>query len=112
MVNSGAGTGNDGGTIDVESVRTFERLLATEETVMIDFHADWCGPCQMMADTVEELAGEVDTAILKINVEELPQIAARYEVQSIPSFVVIDGGEPTARLVGMQEKADLLSAIK
>jgi thioredoxin 1 len=112
MVTSPSGTGNDSGTIDVESTETFENLLASEQTVLVDFYAEWCGPCQMMADTIDELAAESDAAVAKVDVEKVPQIAAQYDVQAIPSFVVFDDSAPTARLVGMQDKSALRGAIE
>ncbi|MEF8882366.1 MAG: thioredoxin [Halapricum sp.] len=105
------GDGSDRAT-DVESTETFENLLATEQTVLVDFYAEWCGPCQMMADTIDELAAESGATVAKVNVEEAPRIAAQYDVQSIPTFVVFDDRAPTARLVGMQDKSALRTAIR
>jgi len=114
MADSPARTGNDSTTAarHVGSERAFDDLLATEGTLLVDFYADWCGPCRMMASTVEELAAEADATVAKVDVDELSPIAAEYEVRSIPAFVVFEDGEPTERLVGMQEKADLRAAIE
>ncbi|WP_436930721.1 thioredoxin family protein [Halosimplex halobium] len=114
MADSPARTGDDTGTAarHVESERAFEDLLATEGTVLVDFYADWCGPCQMMASTVDELAAEADAAVAKVDVDELSPVAAEHDVRSIPAFVVFEDGEPTDRLVGVQEKADLRAAIE
>lgn len=113
MANSPAGSGGDDGGpaphVDTESA--FDDLLETEGTLLVDFYADWCGPCRMMAPTVEELAAEVDASVVKINVEELPTVARRYDVKSIPAFVVFDDGEESERLIGMQEKSDLRAAL-
>jgi len=114
MANSPARSGDDAGTAarHIESEGAFEDLLAAEGTVLVDFYADWCGPCQMMASTVEELAAEEEATIAKINVDELPSVAADHEVKSIPAFVVFEDGKPTDRLVGMQEKSDLRAVIE
>jgi len=114
MANSPARSGDDasGAVAHVETEHVFEDLLETEGTLLVDFYAEWCGPCKMMAPIVEELAAEVDATVAKINVEELPPVAARYEVKSIPAFVVFEDGEETDRLVGMQEKSDLAAAIE
>lgn len=114
MANSPARSGDDDGTAvpHVETETAFEDLLQTEETLLVDFYADWCGPCRMMAPTVEELAAEVEATVVKIDVEELPPVAARFDVKSIPAFVVFEDGEETERLVGMQEKSDLRGAVE
>lgn len=113
MANSPTRSGDESGAaINVESAETFEDLLATDETVLIDFYADWCGPCQMIADTVEELAAESDATVVKVDVDVLPQVAAQYEVRSIPAFVVVEDGTRTEQFVGMHKKADLRAAIE
>jgi thioredoxin 1 len=109
-VRSGGGDGT--ATLHVETEATFEDLLETEETLLVDFYADWCGPCRMMAPTVEELAAEIEATVVKIDVEELPPVAARFDVKSIPAFVVFEDGEETERLVGIQEKSDLRGAVE
>ncbi|QCC47947.1 thioredoxin [Halobellus limi] len=85
----------------------FDRLIASEERVLVDFYADWCGPCQLMAPTVDELAAECAVPVVKVDTEGLPQVAYRYDVQSIPTFLVLENGEATDRLVGMQNKETL-----
>jgi thioredoxin 1 len=102
----------DGAADEIESTERFENLLAAESKVLVDFYAEWCGPCKMMASTVDELAAESDAAVVKVNVETLPYLAAEYEVQSIPAFVLIEDGTKTDHLVGLQEKDDLQSAIE
>jgi len=113
MANSPARSGGDGTTVShIETEAAFDDLLETEKTLLVDFYAEWCGPCQMIAPTVEELAAEVAATVVKIDVDELPPVAARYDVKSIPAFVVFEDGEETDRLVGMQEKSDLRAAVE
>jgi thioredoxin 1 len=113
MANSPARSGDDGtAAAHVETETAFDDLLDTEETLLVDFYADWCGPCRMMAPTVEELATEVAATVVKVDVEELPPVAARFDVKSIPAFVVFEDGAETERLVGMREKSDLRSAVE
>jgi len=95
----------------VDSVDAFEELTASDGTVLVDFYADWCGPCQLMAPTVDDLASESEATVVKLDVEAVPEVAATYDVQSIPAFVVFEDGTPTERLVGMQEKEALRAAI-
>jgi len=114
MANSPARSGDDDGPAapHVETETAFDDLLDTETTVLVDFYAEWCGPCQLMAPTVEELATEVEATVVKVDVEEIPSVAARYDVRSIPTFVVFEAGESTEQLVGMQEKRDLRAAVE
>jgi thioredoxin 1 len=114
MANSPARSGGDDGNAapHIETEPEFEDLLESEGTLLVDFYADWCGPCQMMAPTIEDLATEVEATVVKINVEELPPVAARFDVKSIPAFVAFEDGEETDRLVGMQEKSDLRAVVE
>lgn len=114
MANDPARSEDNGSTsvIHVETVDALENLLTRESKLLVDFYAEWCGPCQMMAPIVEELATESDMTIAKVDVDELPQTASEYGVQSIPAFIVFENGEPTERFVGMQEKDDLQRALE
>lgn len=96
----------------IEDVETFEKLITSEDRVLVDFYADWCGPCQMMAPIVDELAAETDSPVVKIDVEQLPQIATRYDVHGIPAFIVFDNGEVTEHLIGVQEKETLAQSLE
>lgn len=93
--------------VHIEEVDAFDQLITNNERVLVDFYADWCGPCQLMAPLVDELAAESDSAIVKVDVEALPQIATRYDVRSIPTFIAIEDGAVETRLVGMQERSAL-----
>jgi len=90
-----------------------EEVLNSDKTVVIDFYADWCGPCKLYAPIVEEVASEnQDIKVVKINVDEAQDIAMNYQVMSIPTTVIIKEGKEVNRAVGMISKADLLSMIK
>jgi len=97
--------------VHVETVDSFEQRIAEDGRLLVDFYADWCGPCQMIAPTVDELAAESEATVAKVDVEALPQIAARYDISSIPTFLVFDDGEVVDRLVGMKEKKTLAAAV-
>ena len=75
-----------------------KEVMQSDKPVLIDFYADWCGPCQMMGPVVEEISNEVsDAKVCKLNIDEEMEIAQKYGVMSIPTFIVIKNGEVAAR---------------
>ena len=93
---------------------TFEQeVLNSNIPVLIDFYADWCGPCKMLSPTVDEVAEENDDIkVVKVNVDESQEIAVKYQVMSIPTLVVIKNGNEINRSVGVIDKEEILSMIK
>lgn len=88
-------------------------VLESAETVLVDFYADWCGPCKMLSPVVDEIAGEVSGCkVVKLNVDEAPNVAARYNVMSIPTLMVFRQGETVDRSVGVQSKQHILNMLK
>ncbi|WP_432628446.1 thioredoxin [Brotaphodocola sp.] len=81
-------------------------VLASDKVVLVDFYADWCGPCRMVAPVVEQIAEEyADRAVVgKLNVDENEEIAVRYGVMSIPTLIAFKNGEVAGKLVGVQPK--------
>lgn len=94
--------------------QTFQtEVLQSAETVLVDFYADWCGPCKMLSPVVDEIAGEVSGCkVVKLNVDEAPNVAARYNVMSIPTLMVFRQGETVDRSVGVQSKQHILNMLK
>ncbi len=87
-------------------------VLKSEKPVLIDFYADWCGPCQMVGPIVHEIAEERDDIkVGKINVDEQPELAAAFRVQSIPMLVVVKDGKITNQSVGAMPKAQILELL-
>ena len=81
-------------------------------TVLVDFYADWCGPCKMIAPFVEEIANErTDITVGKVNVDESGAIAVKYGIASIPTLIVFKDGKEHARLIGYRPKEDILSVL-
>ncbi|MCU6746414.1 MULTISPECIES: thioredoxin [Lachnospiraceae] len=90
-----------------------QEVMQSDKPVLIDFYADWCGPCQMMGPVVEEISNEVtDAKVCKVNIDEEMAIAQKYGVMSIPTFVVIKNGEVTARDMGAKPKSAVLAMLK
>lgn len=80
--------------------------------VFVDFYADWCGPCKMMSPIVDELSKETDVKVVKINVDDSLEIAQKYGIMSIPTFIVFKDGEEYKKHIGMCEKDHLLELVK
>ena len=92
----------------------FDRtVMQSEKTVLIDFWASWCGPCRMLAPIIDEIAEEyADTVTVgKINVDEQPQLAAAFGVESIPTLIAFKNGVPLGALVGLQTKESVIDLI-
>ena len=88
------------------------QVLDNPKPVLIDFYADWCGPCKMLAPLVEQVAAESsDYDVYKLNVDEAPELAVKYGVMSIPTLIVFKGGEAAARSVGVQSKQNILKML-
>ncbi len=83
-------------------------VLQAKNRVLIDFWAAWCGPCQMLAPVLDELAAEhEDITIAKINVDENPEITREFGVHNIPTLVLMENGNPTQKIVGYRPKEDI-----
>nr|WP_294494497.1 thioredoxin [uncultured Mediterraneibacter sp.] len=90
-----------------------QEVLQAGQTVLVDFYADWCGPCKMMGPVVEEIAGEEpDVKVCKINIDEEMEVAQKYGVMSIPTFIAFKNGEVTGKQVGSVAKSRLQELIR
>ena len=101
--------------IDVLTGTTFDEEVASSEVpLVVDFWAEWCGPCRMVTPVLEAIAAEHGGKIrvAKLNVDDAPDVARRYEIMSIPTLLVFQDGVPKKRLVGAKGKAQLVSELE
>ena len=81
-------------------------------TALVDFYADWCGPCKMLTPVIDEIAAEhPDVKVVKLNVDHAPEIASRYGVMSIPTLIVFKGGQPANQSVGYTGKQGIVEML-
>jgi thioredoxin 1 len=90
-----------------------ERVLANDKPVLVEFWAQWCGPCRMVAPVLDEIAGERadELSIVKLNYDENPAIGQRYGVMGLPTMLLFRDGEPVRSFVGAKPKARLLAEL-
>ena len=90
-----------------------EEVLKSEKTVLVDFYADWCGPCKMMSPVIDGIAEELGEKIKvgKINTDENMAIAEKFDIMSIPTIMVFKNGQVTKKFIGVTDKNEIISAI-
>jgi thioredoxin 1 len=102
------------GSITQLTANTFDEYVGSaEEPLVVDFWAEWCGPCKMIAPILDEIATEHEgkLQVAKLNVDDAPDVARRYEVMSIPTLLVFRDGQVAKRLVGAKGKGQLLEDL-
>lgn len=95
------------------NTQNFEsEVLNASGTVLVDFYADWCGPCKMVSPIVDEIAEEqTGIAVCKVNVDESAALAKQYKVMSIPTLIVFQDGKESKRLIGCKPKEEILAEL-
>lgn len=115
----GAGAGAEAGTGDapsepvhVESVEQFSDVTTDYDVVLVDFYADWCGPCNMLEPTVEAIARRTDAAVAKVDIDQHQGLATQYGVRSVPTLLLFADGEQVEQVVGVQDEATLTKLVE
>jgi thioredoxin 1 len=98
--------------IHVEDAEHLRDLVEQHAVVLVDYYADWCGPCKMLEPTVEEIAAETDAVVLKVDIDALQELAQDRGIQSVPTLEFYADGEQAERLIGVQDKANLVEIIE
>jgi thioredoxin 1 len=93
---------------------SFKELINGDKPVLVDFFAEWCGPCQMMAPVLNDLSSDVKgkATILKVDIDKNPQAAAAFQVRGVPTFMIFKGGKSVWRQSGALPKSELLKALE
>lgn len=97
--------------VHVHGSSELQDAVSKYDVVLVDFYADWCGPCKMLEPIVESLAAETDAAVAKVDIDANQMLAGQYNVRGVPTLVLFAGGDPVEQLVGVKEKDTLANLI-
>lgn len=93
-------------------LKDFDKVISSTKPVLVDFFATWCGPCQMMKPIIEEIANESkEFDVIELDIDESPEIAAKYTVMSVPTFIIFKEGKEIDRIMGAMPKEMILEKI-
>jgi len=98
--------------IHVESVEHFSTVTTDYDVVLVDFYADWCGPCKMLEPTVQALAQKTDAAVAKVDIDQHQGLASQYGVRGVPTLLLFADGEQVEQVVGVQDEATLTQLVE
>ena len=98
--------------IHINKENYHKEVIASEQPVLLDFWASWCGPCRMLSPILEQIAQErPDVKVCKVNIDEHPDLASQYQVFSIPTLMVMKGGKVVSQSVGVRPKGQILGML-
>jgi thioredoxin 1 len=98
--------------VSVAGAAELNDVVGNHDVVLVDFYADWCGPCQMLEPVVETIAADTAATVVKVDVDANQRLASEYGVRGVPTLVLFADGEPAERLVGMQDETQLRTAVE
>lgn len=99
--------------LNISSENFNEEVLKSDKPVLIDFYADWCGPCKAMSSVIKEVAIEIseNVKVLKVNVDEESELSSQYEISTIPTLILFKNGEVIKNIVGLRDKSEIVEFI-
>ena len=98
--------------IHVESVEQFSAVTTDYDVVLVDFYADWCGPCKMLEPTIAGIAANTDAAVAKVDIDQHQGLATQYGVRSVPTLLLFADGKQVEQVVGAQDEGHLTTLVK
>ncbi|WP_254544059.1 thioredoxin [Halomarina pelagica] len=108
----GASGGAPDEPIHVDGREEFDAAVSSHDVVLVDFYADWCGPCKMLEPTVETLAADSPATVVKVDIDANQALAQAHGIRGVPTLQLYAGGEQVRQFVGVQDEATLRSAIE
>lgn len=99
------------GLINLNEITFQEKVIESKGKVIVDFWAEWCGPCKLLSPILEEVSNILDIKIYKVNVDENPSLAGQFGIKSIPTIVIFDDGVRVKEVVGLRPKEEIIEKL-
>lgn len=99
------------GLINLNEITFQEKVIESKGKIIVDFWAEWCGPCKLLSPILEEVSNILDIKIYKVNVDENPSLAGQFGIKSIPTIVIFDNGVRVKEVVGLRPKEEIIEKL-